>query len=304
MTTMIRTRILFPLVAGALSIAACSSQSPQANAPATNAAAQANTNAKAEHEDHHGVPFFGAALALDDLTPQQRTKLESIRTGVESQGASRKAAMKQLGDLFAKALDDGKLDEAAASAQIDALAQAVDAEKPSLAKALDDLHAILTPTQRAEVVARMHAHHGKHEGKGDAKGDGKDEQGEKDEHEAKGGGEGMHDGMHLRMKQLADDLALTPEQRAAYKDKLSNGPRPLEAEHDAIRAQMKAVADAFVSDGFDAKALDVGKYAAPMAKAFATRIERFVAVSIEILDPGQRAKLAAKVRERTAKMAG
>ena len=297
MTSMSRTRILFPIVAGALSLAACSGQAPQANTPVTGAA----VSAEGDREAPHGDPFLRAAFSLVDLTSQQRTKVESIRAELESQGMSRKAAMKQLGGLFAKALDDGKLDESAASAQIDALGQAIDAERPSIVQALNELHATLTPTQRAEVVAQIRAHHGKHDGKYDGKYDGKPEgQGAEHEKEAKG----MHEGMHMHMKQLADDLALTPEQRLAYKDKLSSGPRPLEKEHEAMRAQSKAVADAFASDAFDAKALDVGKYAAPMARAFAARIERFVAASIEILDVGQRAKLAAKVRERTTKLTG
>jgi Spy/CpxP family protein refolding chaperone len=277
----VRSFVSLTALSGALALAACSSQSPNANAPASAVADPQGATAAGETREHN--PLLAGAWKLPDLTADQEVKLKSIEDDLHAASAPRRAAQKELAEIFATGLEKGALDEAAANAKIDQIAQLADAEKAKTGDSLDALHAMLTPAQRAEVVELTKAAWKEHK------------EGFK-HHE--GGGFGMH------MKQLAEDLKLTDDQKQAFKDEFEKMPHPDKSQFEGMKAKMKAVGDAFASDTFDAKALGVGDKGATMAKNFATRMERMVEASIKILDANQRTLLAAKIRERAAKMAG
>lgn len=276
MISSLRRFVLVPAVAGSLALVACSSASQNTNAPTNASTANAAVNETRAH-----APLLAGAWKLSDLSADQTVKLQAIEDRLRAAGAPRRAAQKDLAELFAKSLEAAKLDDVAVDAQIDRIAQLADAEKNATADALNDVHAMLTPAQRLEVVDLTKQAWKNHEGK---------------MHE--GGGFGMH------MKQLAEDLKLTDAQKQAFHDKFDSMPKPDKSQFEGMKGKMKKVADAFVSDSFDAKALGVGDKGATMAKNFATRMSNMVAASIEILDANQRAMLAAKIRERAAKMDG
>jgi Spy/CpxP family protein refolding chaperone len=279
----VRSFVLVPAIAAACALAACSSQSPNANAPASAVADPQGTTAANENETREHNPLLAGAWKLPDLTGDQEVKLKAIEDDLHAASAPRRAAQKELAEIFATGLEKGALDEAAANAKIDQIAQLADAEKAKTGDAMNALHALLTPAQRAEVIDltkaawKEHKEHGFH-------------------HE--GGGFGMH------MKQLAEDLKLTDDQKQAFKDEFAKMPHPDKSQFEGMKAKMKAVGDAFVTDTFDAKALGVGDKAVGMAKNFGTRMEQMVLASIKILDADQRAMLATKIREKAAKMGG
>lgn len=278
-TSSLRRVFFVPAVAGALLVGACSSQSQNGT---SSVASPANAGAVNETREHN--PLLASAWKLSDLSADQEVKLQAIEEKLRQAGAPRRAAQKDLAELFAKSLEAGKLDETAVNAQIDRIAQLADAEKDATAAALDHVHALLSPAQRSEVIELTKTAWKNHEGK------------EGKHHE---GGPGMH-----MMKKMAEDLNLTDAQKQAFHDKLESMPKPDKSQFEGMKSKMKTVADAFVSDSFDAKALGVGDKGAARAKGFATRMEKMIEASIEILDPGQRATLAQKIREHAAKMEG
>jgi Spy/CpxP family protein refolding chaperone len=115
--------------------------------------------------------------------------------------------------------------------------------------------------------------------------------------------EGMGEGPLLK---LADELALTSEQKAKLKAKL-------EAQMKANRATMKtkleaahkhleAIGTAFEGDKFDAKKAGVGTLAPDMIKTMATHKLQFVETVLAALTPDQRSKFAAHLKEHAHDM--
>jgi Spy/CpxP family protein refolding chaperone len=254
---------------GSAALAGCSGGS--SNGPATTATAEV----KAGVPDGH-LPMVDLALKLDGLKlrPEQRTTLEAMQTDLQAKTGEVRKEGKALALLLASSLDAGKFDSTAVEGQIAKVKTALDAQKPVHQAAMAKLHDTLDKDQRQALVDGMHG-------------------------KLKGG----HEGKGFGMKKFMGDLNLTADQKdalhAAMKQQHKSNPdKGAQHEWSSGKDQMKQMADAFVSDQFDAQNTHVGMHAG----GFAVRAAKFVEVAIPILDADQRAALAKTIRAHADKI--
>ena len=240
-----------------------------------------------------------ATLDTLDLKPEQKTAVEGIESDLEKLGEASKAPRAKLEGDVADGVGAGKLDHKKTDADIKELMTAVAATEPTMQDAMNRLYKTLDADQRKKLVEtmrekgkEMHEHMAEHEGKGPGG----------HEHEGKGPDEHEHEGPLLK---LADDLALTPEQKEKIRAKLEP---QMKANHLAMKQKMEAtekhmdaVGTAFEGDKFDAKKAGVGAQAPEMVKGIATQRVQFVEMILPILTPDQRTKWAGQLKERADK---
>jgi Spy/CpxP family protein refolding chaperone len=194
---------------------------------------------------HHGGVTLFIAMSLETLgvSPEQRAVVEKIRDGLyANMEGARKAEQSLVMSLVAglrdSKFDSGKVDGAlvkvtAAAAQVDTAS----------ADALNELHAALTPPERAALIDKVEAHwavwrrvNTEEVGPGDRRG--------------------------IQLSALEADLALTPDQvdriNIALGDDMKSVP-PLE--HKRVSAHLRAFGAAFQAESFDAKSMTTGRAA-------------------------------------------
>jgi Spy/CpxP family protein refolding chaperone len=203
--------------------------------------------------------------------------VEAIRAELSTALAPVRAARTALAERFAASLEAGALDVAGIDASAAALERAETAAVPAVVKASDALHVALDATQRKALVATM-----RDKGKGGF--------------HAFGGG-------RTRLKQLADDLGLSDDQRDQFK-------AAMRARHDetregagafgAMRDRMRAQADAFVADRYDAASAGEGEQMAKGSARFVSRTRMLIESAMAILTPAQRVQLAVRIRSMSA----
>jgi Spy/CpxP family protein refolding chaperone len=279
-------RLLAPaFLASAFALAACGGSG---NAPtgtsSTGQGESAQVAAKGEHGPGH-LPFLHAVLKLDDLSADQRAKVMAIADDYKAATAAKRQAFGELGELFAKSLDAGKLDDAAIDAKLVELDTLDASDKAALATALNAMHGVLTGPQRSTLVDSI----AQHKGGGDWKE-------HKHDH---GGGFGFGKGFGGPMRHMLKDLDLTDAQKDAFHAKMEAQPKPA-WDHGAMVAKMTMIGDAFRTETFDAKQLDLSSFGPP--SGMHARMKTFAQAAIDILDPSQRAQLAQKIRDFSDKM--
>jgi Spy/CpxP family protein refolding chaperone len=271
------SRLAWPLLALSLAAVGCGS-TPDASAVA--AAPEAAEAAEAQHGPASLHGLLGESLDAVALRPDQKQVVDAIRADLKTRAEPIRAARHELMLAVADGVAAGKVDEAALAAPMAKLTQAVDAFRPAVQADMNKLHATLDATQRTALVAGMRA-------------------------KAEGRREGWKQGggMHHPLKKLAAELGLSDDQvatiRAAVKAQAGGADRgEMMARHEEMRDHMRAVGDAFVSETFDAAALNVGNEGSRAAGTVATHRVRFVAQVLPVLTPEQRAKWAADLRAR------
>jgi Spy/CpxP family protein refolding chaperone len=260
----------------AMLVAACGSNGSSTSTGSNGASLVASPNA-----NKLTVKMSPARRALDTaltsetvaLRADQRTKVAAIQSTLEATSPAIDDAHSGMREAIASSLEGGAIDETALGAAETKMTAAIAKEREAGEAAMTSLHDVLDATQRQALVDEMHPMKGEHEGMW------------------KGGGRREH------MKQLADDLGLSDEQRASFKEKM----RAEFGEHkkggfdrEAMHAKIKAMADAFVSDSFDAHAV-----AAQMPHPFEGKMghaRAMLTIALEVLTPPQRTKLAEKIR--------
>jgi Spy/CpxP family protein refolding chaperone len=297
-TQTIRTRSVWGLAASLLVAAVgCGGSAPQATAPAgaatTSDVAPAGTT-PAEDEDestadlrehhrhhHHGGFAMFIAMSLDSLgtTPEQSAAITKIQSDLHAKMQPAHDAEKNVLSMLADGIAAGNIDKAKVDAAIGQVSAVGAGVHDAVADSLNQLHATLTPSQRAALVDKIEAHfavwhHANSE----------DETVDRDAH-----------GGHLG--RLAKDVGLSPEQvekiRAGFKASIGGGhfDRKEGEEH------LKAFGKAFASDPFDAKTLTTGTAAnAHMATWGVTRMACFYEAATPVLTPDQRTKVAESLR--------
>jgi Spy/CpxP family protein refolding chaperone len=275
----------------------CGGSTPQASAPTgtatTSDVAPAGTT-PAEDEDestadlrehhrhhHHGGFAMFIAMSLDSLgtTPEQSAAITKIQSEMHAKMQPAHDAEKNVLSTLADGIAAGNIDKAkvdTAIAQLSAVAASV---HDAVADSLNQLHATLTPPQRAALVDKVEAHFAVwHHANAE------DETVDRDAH-----------GGHLG--KLAKEVGLSPDQvekiRASFKSSMGGGhfDRKEGEEH------LKAFGKAFASDPFDAKTLTTGTAAnAHMATWGVTRMARFYEAVTPALTPDQRTKVAEALR--------
>jgi Spy/CpxP family protein refolding chaperone len=215
-----RFQFLAPfLFAASLALGGCASANSaieaDENVNATSEAANAAADNHHGPRGMHGHPLLVAALKEIDLSADQRTKIEAAINGLHAdkdKGEQMKAFHKALADDIRA----GKVDEATIKAKSGDMEKAHAEHRAAVVKAVETLHATLTPAQRTQLVdivkdrMQKHAEHaGKH-------GPGKHEKREKKdgEHHARHGGPMMFmlHGLELRDDQKkAIEAAMPPK---------------------------------------------------------------------------------------------
>jgi Spy/CpxP family protein refolding chaperone len=289
------------LFAASLAIGGCASANSGIEADenvAANSEAAAADDATHGPRGKHGHPLLTAALKEIDLSAEQR---KTIEAAMDNMHAGKGEQMNAFQKALAADIRAGKMDEAAIAAKQGEMEKAATEHRAAVVKAVETLHATLTPAQRTQLVTlvkdRMQKHMG-HDGKRghDGKGgpDGKKEGHEKKhgEHRAGRGGPMMFmlHGIELRDDQKkAIEAAMPPRPEKDENDKTDKG-----AKFEEHRARMDAALEAFKGDKFDAATVlpeHDGKR--PMAGHFVKMLQ----VVVPILDAEQRAELAKRIEE-------
>jgi Spy/CpxP family protein refolding chaperone len=256
--------------------------------------ASAVSKAPVAPQAHGMVKLIGDALGEVALRPDQRTELEKLAVAADQRHAAMGVGKKELMLAVADQVEKGAIDRTALQPKIDRIISDLEKGRPDDSAALARVHAILDPDQRNAFADALESKFkgghrgGKHHG---GEGSEKGEAGEAGKHG------GPMAGMHA-MKQLAEDLKLTDDQKSQIKDALKSG-----HEGHGFRemrenmGQGKRVLDSFRSDKFDATA------AAPppeklreRATAGTTRMVGVAEKILPILTPEQRKLAADKLR--------
>jgi Spy/CpxP family protein refolding chaperone len=278
------------LLLGALAAASCGGTSANARPPATAASASAVDEVAAgltEHHRHHhhgGITLL-IALSLDTLgvSPEQRPAVERIQKELHARMEPARAAEQKLAATLADGVAAGKFDATGLDAAVAQVIAAAETVHDASAALLNELHAVLTPAERAAVVDKVEAHWAVWQ-KANA---------EEDDpvNPARG-----------RLAMLATDLGLMQSQvdriRMSIGEGLKSVPR---LDTQAIATYLRAFGDAFRGEKFDAKALTGANGAnAHLAGSGAAHLAHFIETVSPVLTPDQRAEFAQMLREHSA----
>jgi hypothetical protein len=101
------------------------------------------------------APALFAEIALTSLRidARRRDAIDAIETRLEDALAAELAARAELLNVIADGLEAGRIDERAVATCVDRVAAEMHAAGAALASALDDLHALLRPDERARVAS-------------------------------------------------------------------------------------------------------------------------------------------------------
>jgi Spy/CpxP family protein refolding chaperone len=280
------------IAATVLSAAGCAANAadtpPAVTATGATATAE-NDDAAAGLREHHryhhhgGVTLF-IAMSLDTLgvSPEQREAVERIRTDLHARMEPARTAEQNLVTILADGLAAGNIDGAKVDAAVAGVTAAGAAVHEASAGALNELHAALTPPQRAALVDKVESHWAVWQ-----------------KANVEEGGPADRDG-HLAT--LATDLDLTPDQVDKIRAGLGEGMKAVpRLDPQEIPTHLRALGDAFRSEKFDARGLTTASSAnAHLVGWGAAHMARFVEIVTPVLTPDQRAKLAERLREHAS----
>ncbi|HEY1536979.1 MAG TPA: Spy/CpxP family protein refolding chaperone [Polyangiaceae bacterium] len=280
------------LALGAGSAFGCAGKAAN-SAPAASAASvpPADDDAMAGLMEHHrfhhhgGVTLF-IAMSLDTLgvSPEQRAAVEKIRTDLHSRMQPALLADQNLVATLAEGLSSSSLDAAKVDAAVAQVVAAAAGVRAATADALNQLHAALTPPQRAALVDKVDAHWAVWQ-RSNAE--------EKKEATADDG--------HLAV--LTADLNLTADQVSKTRANLDTNMQAVpRVDSQQVAKHLKAFSDAFQSDHFDANTYDTlanGEDGADarLAGWGAAYLAHFVEAVSPVLDAQQRGILAQRLRD-------
>jgi Spy/CpxP family protein refolding chaperone len=257
---------------------------------ATNAPPAAVAGPSAEEEDataglvehhrhhHHGGVTLLIAMSLDTLglAPEQKPAVEKIRSDLHARMEPGRAAEQSLVSTLADGLAAGTFDPVKVDAALAQLTSAAAMVHDASTDALNQLHTVLTPPQRAALVDKLEAHWSVWQ------------RANTDEND------------HLA--ELTAELDLTPDQvqkiRASQAEGMKAVPR---FDPQEVAAYVRAFGDAFRAPTFDAKTLTTGGAAtAHMVGWGGAHMAHFIESASPALTPEQRGKLAQMLRQHAA----
>jgi Spy/CpxP family protein refolding chaperone len=273
---------------GAGAAVGCSANTPR---PATAASASVRTNDEVaaglmEHHryHHHGGVTLFIAMSLDTLgvSLEQQAAVERIRSDLHARMEPARVAEQNLVALLADGVAMANLDGAKVDAAIVQVSSTAAAVHDASVDALNQLHNVLTPPQRAALVDKVEAHWAVWQ-KANAEGPGQASASD-----------------HLAI--LATELDLTPDQveriRAALGERMKAVPK---LDPQEIATHLRTFGEAFRGEEFDAKVLATANAAnRHMAGWGAAHLANFVETMSLVLTPDQRAKFAQRLREHAA----
>jgi Spy/CpxP family protein refolding chaperone len=272
-------------------VAACGASSPQVGIaqPGSNAGEvgeeqDESTNDLADHDLHHhhgGIAMF-VATSLDTLgvEPEQNDRVQKIQEQLVAEMKPAHDAEREVLLALADGLAAGQFDQPRLDAAIEQTRQTAAQVHDAVADTMNELYKTLTPPQRQAIADKLQAHFDvwTHMNGRDAE-----------------GSEGPHAG-HVGV--LGKALDLTPDQvktiRANFRDALA---KVSDYNHEDAAARIKAFAEAFASDHFDAHALQGDADAnREMARWGIQRTMTLYTSAAPVLTPEQRQKAADQLR--------
>jgi Spy/CpxP family protein refolding chaperone len=260
--------LAFVLAAAAASVA-CSGTATEQQAPQTSASALTKAPIGVAATDR--VKVFADAFGEVPLRPDQRTEIEKLVSAAQARQVAAGVGRKDLLLTVADQIEKGSIDRGALQPKIDRIVADADAARAEHQAAAQRVHALLDADQRnafADALqAQIKAKHGEHS---------------RFEHFG-------------HMKQLADDLKLTDDQRSQIKDvmKQAHASRPLKAQADEFKKGGKEQLESFRTETFDATKLGV-----PSEKV-TSMINNGIGMAekvLPLLTPEQRKILSDKIR--------
>jgi len=273
----------------ALGLIACAT-STTASRTQPDADQQADDQAAVELREHHRHHHRGGAMqfiamGLDTLGPDdaKRPQVEKLQGDLHACMAPAGGIQRQLLLMVADGVAAGAADPAKTEATIAQLEVAAVAVRDCSAMALNQLHAILSPVEREELVEKVQAHW-----------EVWSESNQEDEAAGR-----RRSG---RLAELARDLNLAPDQvdrLAAALHEARAGRHTGKFDRATVEAQVQAFAAAFVAESFDAKSISVDA-SARVAGHGARRMVDFYETVTPLLTRDQRAALAQHLRQHAS----
>lgn len=261
----------FPKVLALASLAGAFAVGAGGVAHAQQAAAPPQADSDAGHHGHrHPGGIVAQALALSSLTAQQRTAIEHlVQTRRAAEIPVRQADARVL-TLLAAQVEQAALDRQALAPGLQAREGAGAAAFAVDRQTLQDLHDLLTPAQRGELVDAI---------------------------EAGGRGPGGPRG-HEGLANLSERLGLTDAQRAQIAANLraERQGAPDGGHRGGAGGWRTAWLDSFRSDSFHVNSGSAQQGSGHRGE----RLERLTEAALPVLNPAQRAELAAQLRRRAA----
>jgi Spy/CpxP family protein refolding chaperone len=189
-------------------------------------------------------------MSLDTLgvSPEQRAAVGKIRAELRAELESARVADWRLVATLADGLSASTFDSTKIDAAVAQVTQAVGAAHDASLETLNELHAALTPPQRAALVDKVEAHWAVWK------------QANADETGT------VTDPSDSHLARLARELELTPEQTTEIRRDLAHGKTAARLDEDEVAAHLRTFSDAFRAETFDAKAIvaeDVGDGSRP-----------------------------------------
>ena len=224
------------------------------------------------------------ALQDVDLRDDQRADVVALMEDTRKRLAPLRLERAKLLRDAAAAVRAGGVDETAIRSRVKTLKAAFDQAKPGLIQNLNKLHGLLDEDQRRQLVDALH---------------------ERIKTRMHGHGPGAHGGPHKFLKRLAAKLGLTGRQedniRARLKEEFPHHPAEARKRHQKIRDEMRAAAEAFVADGFDAAKLALWSHHERQEQ----HLDKIIGVSkvvLPVLSIEQREHIATHLEQRASEL--
>jgi Spy/CpxP family protein refolding chaperone len=263
--------------------------------------ASAATKAPIGANAHGMIRLVGDALGEVPLRADQRAEIEKLASEAETRHAPMGNARKELMLAFADQVEKGSIDKAALQPKLDKVTADFETVHADDRAALVKLHGLLDAEQRNAFVdaleKQMKAKHGEH-----------GERGERGHH-AGGSMKGFG-----KLKQLAEDLKLTDDQKTQLREAMrgahaegkeawkearkAHGPSHAEWKKGGLHG--KKALEAFREDKLDLDKLAPPRDGKPMARFGAGRMTVLAEKLVPILTPEQRKIAADKLRTMAA----
>jgi Spy/CpxP family protein refolding chaperone len=262
----------------------CGGSSANTPPAATAVSADDATASLTEHHryHHHGGVTLLIVMSLDTLgvSPEQRGAVEKIRADLHARMEPARTAEQGLVATLADGLAAANFDAARVDAALAQVTTAAAALHDASADALNELHTVLTPPQRAALVDKIESHWAVWR-----------------EANAEETGPANREGDRLAM--LAMELGLTAAQADKIRAGLAEGMKAVpRLDPQEIATHLRAFGDAFLSEKFDARALTTASGAnAHLVGWGAAHMAHFVETVSPVLIPDQRAQLAQRLRD-------
>jgi Spy/CpxP family protein refolding chaperone len=253
------------------------------------------------HRHHHGGFAMFIAMSLDslgsesgptpgasDTSPQQSAVITKIQADIYAALKPAQAAEKNILSTLADGIAAGVIEKGKVDAAILQLAVAAAGVREGITNALNQLHSVLTPSQREALVDKVEAHFEVW----------RDVNSENDSTDRN-----IHEGP---LHRVASEIGLSADQvdkiRATLKESMA-GTTDMPFDPKESEAQVAAFGSAFVSDSFDAKTPSSSVAAnTRMVTWGARRMAHFYEAVSAVLQVDQRAKLADSLRWHASTM--